>query len=322
MPLQVFLTTGATMDSVLLPLAAAILFLSLQLFVPQKDTHLTTFMRYEIGLCMIALFTVALLTKFSGLLLLSIPPIVGFLMPTRQVFRARMRNVGFALLTGFIAIALVSPYYFHRYYQTSGKFFPSNNDYITSIGLHQAANRVHRDEAGLRFFTNMLRPGKFDVVDHPEWRDAQEPRLVDAWKDVWRPDSALGRMSANTRSMTIWYLLVMPWLVGAGCILYLLNGLKNGRTMWWLFGVVLLIFSLIEIAALIKFTYDYPWISYNPLKACYIAPAIWIFAYFLSQYFSLPNVLFGNTSVSRKMESAGFLVVGAFVLVNYLLPVY
>lgn len=331
LPIQVYLATSINIDVLLLALASVVLCFSLQLYwegepapwVGKRSEWWARRLIIVMALCS------AILTKFSGILLLALPLLVALTAPRRAggalpvavtPWRtpALWQRCGSALAMAAVAIVIVSPHYMHRYYRTAETFFPGNADVFE--GVHQREAREARDRSLPDFFLGMFLPPKAAAESH-EFRDMSVPRLLETWRDLWRRDVWLGVQPPLSQVVTGVYLRITPYLLLIGVGVLLLRRPRD--VVWRRLGLVLLLFSVLLLLALVKYTYDFPWGGAVLMKGIYVAPIAWLVGYLLVGVLELGR--FAPALLARREEMvhrSALVLIGGFTLVNHILPVY
>lgn len=312
LPINVFLSHAIAMDAVIMACAGLTFLFSMRLlWLPITPGH-----TWDRILPLGVILAAALFTKFSGLLLLAVPFLFAFASPLRGKFRTHMMHAVCAVVLGMV---LVAPYYIFRYALPMGTLLPNNAD-ITQP-KEEAAARVVRDTDRLGFVLGMFTPSGAPT-GNPQFRDMEHARLVETWRDVWRQDLWLGKEETLPWLLSAWYLRWMPFLCLASATL-MLFAFRRLPQLWKNLGVVFLGIFVIEILALMQYTFNFPWGGAVLMKGIYVAPATFFLAYILMG----PVVLFTllPKSVARLGRVGVFftlILVGTFVLLNHLLPVY
>ena len=266
MPIQTYLATAQTLDAVVYGWAGLVLAVSLRLMWPTRaaaGASLSSGGAWRWAV-LVAALALAMLTKFSGVVLLSIPVLVALL--ARR--RARRHMIA-ALAACAVAVALVAPYYYFRNYREQGVFFPNNVSWLRPAEL--AAARSRRDEDRLHFALEMLSPAP-QAREHEDYADDKIPRMHDTWRFFWIGSSVL---DGGHRSYLISraYLPWMPWLLLAGALGFYAR--RRSKLPWIRAGTLFFAIALVQAAALFKFNYDAPYAPWIGVKALYIAPASW-----------------------------------------------
>lgn len=305
-PMSVFLAYSVNLDAIVFACAVAVLRSSIVLLWSQhkKDRK----HQFEECCFLFTALVFALFTKFSGILLFGIPPLVFFVGLVR---RRKMRYIGVTAAALSLSVALIFPYYYLRYYVPEGTFFPSNTEWVDAAGQAAAHKSVEEDPVG--FIVKLLSPTP--VHDGPEGRaarDLQHPRLTDTWKDFWMQDLWMGKQSAAARYLGAFYYYAMAAAVIAGILLFFLRPRK--KSLFGDIGLVLLFFGGCSLFTLSYYTFQHPWGGCVPTKAIYIAPILLTIAYFLTVAFS--------TVKSPQMRDNMLVILAFFMVLHAVLPVY
>ncbi len=304
LPLITFVGSSINLDSIIFACACATLYYSVCTFWSREPsaTHM-------IGL--VTALAVAFLTKFSAMVLLSIPVIAASMAANGKPLIARLEMAAAACAA---ALLLVFPYYFTRYYRSEGHFLVSNTDFFVAEGV--AESRQKRDANPAAFLGDL-----FHTPDAPmeiTARDYGTIRLSDTWRDFWIRDAYLGPSSPKTLAIGLVELHAAVWLLLAGFSVYLLG--KERRTAWNRLGGLLLPFAALTLVALIWYLYQTPFADWGPAKGIYVTPAVLGLGYLLASSLSTPlrGALWRGAAPRLALTGA----LAAFVIVNHLTPVY
>lgn len=311
-PLQIYLLTSVNLDVLILALASVVLYCSIRIFWKHQKS-------WELSLGLLTALAVALLTKFSGWILLSIPLLCALTKPRGlldegvSMFRHLRHPLRTATLTLFSVTILTFPYYHHRYFASTGTFFPSNTD--TWIGEH----REKRDEAPFTFIKNVL----FAPKAHAEGTALEAfrfegLRLYDIWNSFWARSTDFADQSETSRTISRLYLTTTPFLAIIGLVLALCTA-RRRPSAWNRLSIVLLSFTLIQFLALLWYIYQNPYGDWIPAKAAYIAPAMLGIGFLLAQPFA-PFTSF--TPKRTLLQTALFALIALFIVINHSIPVY
>ena len=298
-PLQIYMATSINLDAIIVACACATLYCSVRIFWCENTRE----QRIRLVFGLIAILAFSLLTRFSGLLLLAIPPLVAFFRPTFNFPR-----LAAATCLGIFALTIASPYYINRYYKTEGVFLPSNND--GWIEPYQA----HRDKDRLTFVLNQL----FAPLANAEGTalkdfDFAGIRLFDTWNSIWARSTWFRAQNPLSIIVSMIYIASMPILLFGGLIASH-KYRHRSPPLWMALGYTLLTFSLLQLLASITFVYDKPYAPWHPAKAIYIAPIVFGIGYLLS------NNLYACRSVRAWKAVLG--CVALFTIINHTIPVY
>jgi len=313
-PLQIYLATSINLESIILSATAGILYCSVRLFwgkqplAEQIPKHPATFATYATATVSLLLF--AMMTKFSGLLLFAIPPLVAAL---GKINRRWIQKMIIACALCFIGLGIAFPYYYLRYEKTEGSFFPNNGDWIIKDALIEA--RQKRDENPVLFFVNFFEPSP--VHSEPEkgirHRDYDVLRFSDTWRDIWIKDQFLGDTKKSAEWIGVGYLWIFPMLMLIALPTFLLGFLNPSP--WHKLGIVLLEFGALQMFAFIAYMYAHPFAGWGPAKGIYIAPVVWVIGF-------LVGTLFGEGELPLWRRIVLFVLIIVFVIVNHVIPVY
>lgn len=175
LPIQLFLASSINLDVLTAGCAALTLYLSVRLC---WDETLDRQARLTFATAIAVVIAASMLIKFSGLLLVTIPVLTALAHP-----KTSFRLVSVAGAAALVGLLLVSPYYVSRYYQQTGRFFPTNLEIFAQSEI--AAARAARDSDRLSFFLNMVAPSPVHGSANTVLRDRDTMRLADVWQDVW-----------------------------------------------------------------------------------------------------------------------------------------
>jgi hypothetical protein len=322
LPIQIYLARSINMDALVYAEACAVLYYSLRVFfVEECSFHTNQTLRKSV---MLLIFLVlGLFTKYSGLLLLCIPlllAVVSVSPPSSIISRSVFHRLGVACGIGALMIAIEFPYYFERNYKPEGQFFPINMD-LEEYGKQEVMAQQERRDADRIAFLREFLWGNSPDASRIQDRDQRNVRLLNTWKDVWSANKHNIQQSGLSLALSTMYANLSLVFLGLGCT-YLLVRLSRW-TVWDRLGYVFLIFSLVEIAALIFYAYKYPHAIGVTNKGIYIAPALLGFGYLIT----LIGYCAGNIHIPRSLSGniiAGFAIVclAMFLTLNAIIPVY
>ena len=336
-PIQISALTSINLDGIVLAMATAVLCASVHIFWPDtvfEDAHqperplplhfgmqdpIVQSQMHNYAIAIIALCTAlagAALTKFSGVLLLAIPVFVSWAQPYGHGWwkRCTVGAAGCAL-----AIAIVFPYYHTRYYMQEGRYFPLNTEWDAGGAVQDAIAQREQDPG--KFFTDLFSPSPVHAAQGITHPDDQTNRLADMWRDFWVRRISTGETTHSALRMGLLYMLLAPWLMLVGFILFLRNITR--RNAWVRLGWVLLAFSLLQLAAMIHYIYRIPFAGWVPAKGLYVLPSIWGITYLIVNAFLdhrlIPKPLRGSLPKLQHVLMAAVLM---FVAINHGIPVY
>ncbi len=304
MPIQQYLQTSMNLDVLVLCGATSVLWCSVRL------CWLSPSAKQKLWLHALLWSSIVLtvMTKYSGVLLVSIPLFAAAFSP-----RKIPRRLWFTLLlTLTLAGAATFPYYYLRYERPFHTFFPNNGDWLNG-GAQQDA-RLKRDADLPAFFRNVLLSDPFRP-ERVAWRDDKELRLWNAWWDFW-----VGIFAAPGKEKSVG--LAELYLATLGCLLGLVTFLRQ-RTVdvpWRRFGWVLGGIAAVFVLSFIAYLYQNPFTGWGPVKGVYVAPAVYVVAFLLSEILLLPPFAFFVRKAWGQRLLLAFLAM--YILVNLTLPVY
>ncbi|HLD71124.1 MAG TPA: hypothetical protein VI873_00735 [Candidatus Peribacteraceae bacterium] len=311
-PLQIYLATSINLESIILSATAGILYCSVRLFwgkqplAEQIPKHPATFATYATATVSLLLF--AMMTKFSGLLLFAIPPLVAAL---GKINRRWIQKMIVTCALCFIGLGIAFPYYYLRYEKTEGTFFPYNGDWIIEGAMQES--RTKRDENPVRFFVDAFEVSPVHLKDGLRFHDSEVIRLLDVWRDFWLKDQFLGGTSKMAEIVGIGYMWSFPMLILIALPTYLLG--LHTRSMWNKLGGVILAFATLQFIAMVLYVYKNPFPGWGPNKGMYIAAAMWGIAFLI-------GTLFGEGPLPLWRRLLLLLLLLTFVIVNHVIPVY
>lgn len=321
LPVQLHLYTSINLDVSLLAVASCILYLSLRTFWFPPASRWARF-------CLFAALVIALsagmLVKFSGMLLLPLPPLAVL------VFGPRPKRIAVACLAGVVACLLVLPYYGNRYYAATGTLLPNNADIFEGQRIEEA--RAARDADRWGYVARMLTPDPSPETTDPAHRDYGAMRLSDTWRDVWSADNVqVSFMTPPTRAAARVYLALAPVAFLSGIIGWLLwmrgrkSRLSGHDARRRAFGLLLLAVAAVQLAGLLNHMYSAPAAEWRSGKVVYVAPALLALGWMLA-HAGIPLSGIARTVLGQRAKPLGAAVVviaaAAFMFANHLVPVY
>ena len=318
-PLQIFLSTSAGLDIFILTTTAATLCISIFLW---WSPMVSGWRRMLLLAALSITLAIALLTKFNGVILISIPIFVALMANEKKI-----RSASSAFVLVCIALALVSPYYLLRNYAQEGTLFPNNVHWLQE-GHHAEAIKA-RDADTWKFFRHLLSPsldGFFPRMDRAwEFRhhDVSSPRLADTWKGFWIANRNPLWQSRPSILMSVRYLQAAVYLVMIGFFVFIWRIFRSISEQWTRLGVILFAYSSLSLVALISYVYNGPYAGYYPTKSVYVASLIWMIAYVIIEACRFLSVPFRKwVPLQRIATVIAFILLGLFVFINHMLPVY
>lgn len=336
-PIQLSIATSVNLDVIIMAFAAATLYGAVRFLWPHEafsDAHpqyvlalrfhhrdpLQKNHRHETVLAVlgsVAAITCATLTKFSGVLLLGLLPLVALAQPFHRKWFGRCALGATACA---MAVAFVFPYYYARYYIPEGKFFPLNTEWAAKEETERAIAK--RDEDRTQFFKDLFQLHPAYAATDPEYSDGETNRLWDAWRDFWIRNTRTGQVkSAAAFDFGLLYMHIALWLLPGGLVVFLQRARR--KTAWIRLGWVIVGFALIQVAALVQYIYRIPYAGYGPAKGLYILPFVWAIAYLIVTAFQdqriVPKALRGSVP---KLKVVLMTAVWMFVVINHTIPVY
>lgn len=322
LPLQVFMAHTLSLDVIVFAFGCAVLYASVALFSNTKEP-LPPNKRYAFAAIIVLSIFLGLMTKFSALVTVAIPVLAACAFQGRNLLHRKpeaLRALGMASLLTALGLAMAFPYYHLRYYQTTGTYFPHNGAFFQE---EYSRGQRSRDEMGLKYLWELLRPSELSRVN-PHWRDIETNRLPDAWKDMWIRDVYLGSPNPLSMRVSIWYLRIMPWALLLGAIAFAAKVLgRKERREWAAFGLVLIVFSLLQVAALLSYMWKHACSVCYSSKAIYIAPATLGIAFLLVELLDARPLASGRREkVLRCWEWFLICALAVMVAAHHVIPVY
>ncbi len=306
MPIQNYLQTSLNLDSLILFYSTVILYASVRLFwLPPESDH----SRNKVWLILGITLTAGLFTKFSGVLLPSIPILAAFLSPQRASYKEVWRPL---LQTLMVVFVLTFPYYYIRYQRTEHRFFPINVDWYASE--EQEAARKKRDTDIPRFFRTLLLNNPVTTQNFA-WKRVERLRIWDLWWDFWVGIEPLYGLNLKV-ALSELYLAAIGFLLGIfSCLLR-----KPRELQWERLGSVLLGLAAVLVCTQILYAYQHPYIIWVPLKGIYVAPMLLGASFLIAQSLFLhPLSLLTNTHLGRRLLMGGICL---YMLLNFMIPLY
>ena len=336
-PIQLSIATSVNLDVIVVAFAAATLYGAVRFLWPhaafsdahpqyilplrfhhsdphQKNNYYDTTLAV---LCSVTAIACAALTKFSGVLLLALLPLVALAQPFHRKWFQRCALGATACA---MAMAFAFPYYYARYYIPEGKFFPLNTEWTVKEETERAIAK--RDEDRTQFFKDLFHLHPAYAATDPEHSDGEINRLWDAWRDFWIRNMRTGQLRSDAAlKVGLLYMHIALWLLPAGLLLFLQR--VRRRTSWIRLGWVIVGFSLIQVAALVQYIYRIPYAGYGPAKGLYILPFAWGIAYLIVTAFQDQRLLPHRFRPWIPIMQRGAMgLVALFVIVNHAIPMY
>jgi 4-amino-4-deoxy-L-arabinose transferase-like glycosyltransferase len=272
LPMMTYLGSAQTSDSIMYGWSAVILYVCVRLtWSRRRDTEAPSWRTWLGWAGLVALMAIAMLSKFSGVLLLCLPLLAALLAPHRVWLHLRS-----AIVACVLAVALVFPYYYVRNYREQHTFFPTNTSWLRADAVRAA--QAKRDENRFKFILAMLTPSAVDP-DHEEVFDTKVPRLYDTWRYVWIGSDQLGP-SSDSLAISRHYLVWAPWICLAGLVALVRR--RRRLLLWGRAGVLFGGIAAIQVAALSKLAYDVAFAEWLYVKPVYIAPAAWFLGFLMT----------------------------------------
>lgn len=259
-------------------------------------------------------FACAMMTKVNGLVAFGVPFLIIFV---RRGIPGLRREFVAPLVAAAIGVVIVSPYYYHHFYQTEGKVMPISIDWERPNEL--AHERMKRDRAPVEFFLHMIR------IPAQDSANPQKPELDSfislVWTQTWKRDIWLGKQPEPSLSVSNTYAKLFTWTLLAGTLYFFVRRRHIPRD-WLHVGWVLLGISVVFSCAALSFAWQYPMFDWRVFKAKYMSPALFWILYATAIMLADSWVLTSKSRWVRWLENASLLFLLSFVFVNHLLPVY
>ncbi len=323
LPIQIYLARSINIDVIVYAQACAVLYLSLLLFYNRNTRILSRNAQFKYGGVLLLCLIMAIMTKYSGLLLLTIPVLVVLVAPTQSghvMSRGRFINLLIAACIGLGAVAIAFPYYHERYYKQTEQFFPTNMDLERYNKRFVAAKERQEDWEFLSFTRNLLASSSRNAPLMQD-RDQNTVRLFNSWRDLWSGSKHNVEQSEASLRLSILYADIAFWLIWAG-IIYFYMDICN-KSDWHRLGIVLILFGFMQLLALVAYTYRYPHPLGIPNKGIYIAPALLGFGYIICNMAAfIGNIRAPKGLVGLVVCYISCAALIAFILCNALMPVY
>ncbi len=312
-PLQFYLQHSINMDATLVFWGALILYCSAALFAPGKARLVRTTLLLSAGI--IAAIALGLYSRFTMVLLVPVPLVAAVLLARPG---ERLRRSAGALLLCAAGMALIFPYYQHRYYRTEGTLFPVNTEWLAQDELTQ--KRSKRDQDPAAYVTRMFLPSPLHLQHGITVRDYDMPRMLDVWRDFWiREGVFFMEPSVITETIGIVLLVVSTVLCLHGLLVFLWG--QRRRPEWRAFGWILLTIGAAFALAMVRLCYLYP--AFGSSKGVYVAPLLWPVAYLLAESLTaLPHSPFGAAEKNHWSRLALSVFLALFIGMQVMFPAY
>lgn len=265
MPLISAMGFTVSIDVIILALTTAAILLTCRIFFP--NTHTRSLIRNADCAMLVAVLTIALYSKFSGLTLLPIPIVAAMMTKIRTP-----KNIALSCCLVSSAILLAMPYYYHRNYKSTGQLFPSNVEFFAPFELQFSINDIKKDPIHYTAKLFEFPFGRLADEEYLDWNPKQA-RMYDVWVEFWLYNRNF-LSSFPQDDLSKFLLHVMPWIVVFGfCIIA--ASLLRSRSFEREHAFAFLIFFVagINFAAYIYYLYHNPYPAWRPTKGIYIAPA-------------------------------------------------
>lgn len=255
-----------------------------------------------------------MMTKVNGLVAFGLPFLIILI---RRGLQGLRREFVAPLVAAAIGVVIISPYFYHHFYQVEGKVMPISIDWERPSEL--ALERQKRDQAPLKFFLHMIR------IPTQDSADPQKPELDSfismVWTQTWKRDSWLGKQPEPSLSFSNAYAHFFTWTLLAGTGYFFVRRRQIPRD-WADVGWLLMGITVVFSAAALSFSYQYPMFDWRVFKAKYMSASLFWIIYATCIVFA--DTWFTNSKWRgvRWLEHASLLALLSFVFINHLLPVY
>lgn len=275
-PLMVFISVNINLDIIIFAITILVLGYAIRAYWLEQSRRQYVLLHIWILIALV----LGMLTKFSGLLLFAIPFLVAICNSNRQQLKLHIAS---SLAVSIFAAAAILPYYTVRYYKQTGSFFPSNTEWIIPDEM-QAAKEA-RDADTAAFTKALFSPTSVHKDEGYTFRDYDNIRLSDTWRDFWVKDQYLGPTTTAAENTGVWLMKLSPLalVLGLGIFLFARKRVSPFMSLGW----VLLLYSTVILGAFVKYLYDTPLAAWGPGKGIYIAALCLPIAYLLTQAFTL-----------------------------------
>lgn len=263
---------------------------------------------------LVILLALGLFTKYNGLLAFSLPFTIILV---RRGPLALGSESFLPITVSIIALAIVAPFYYSRYYQVEHEWMPAAMEWQKTREL--TATRAKRDAAPRAFLAHMLRILTESIADAP--RPVMDSFVHSIWFHTWKRDKWLGKQPEPSLTVSNCYVRFFPYVLLLGTLLFLL-GPRHGPKEWRQLGWVLLATTALFTVAAIAFAWKYPIWGWRVFKAKYMSPAILWVAYAAAMPLSLPRFARSQSTWRSWAEALALVALLVFMFVNHILPVY
>lgn len=320
------MATSINLDALIFAFTSILVLVSGHLlWFPEEKTRLQ---KWLLAVLAVLCIVFAMLTKFSGLLLAAIPGLFVIAWVDRIPFRKWIKRLLAAIFLVALALAIVFPYYYYRYYKTEGSFFPTNTVWVIHDGHTNSLRR--RNANPTEFIRTFFTPEvsfffpKHENISTLRTHAAGIPRLSDTWEDFWIADISPIPQAWKSVLTSLQYLQIMPWLLIVGLVSVL--GIAWRIDIWARMGVVFFMYGSVQLAALFRYVYQNPDAGFKPTKAIYIVSVVWL----LGLIISAPSWFIDRIPSSRPAFKMAKFILGTAILIcvvifmttNHILPVY
>ena len=317
LPLYVWLAIETGYDAVVLAWFMLALSLSVSLFwqpVGQRALRrISLWLRFA---ALVAVLLAGLYTKYSGLMAFALPFIVVWVRRGPRAFARESWLPGAACV---MAIVIIAPFYYNRYYKAEHEWMPAAMKWQKQAEI--AVTRQKRDADPYAFLLHMLRIPDERLSDSK--RPVMDSFIHSIWFHTWKRDKWLGPQPEPSLSVSNAYATGFAYLVLFGSVAFLLRPPRfrepeELREVGWILLAITAIFSISALA----FAWKYPVWGWRVFKAKYMAPGIlWVSFAAWVPIGQIRSLIRSSTQL-RILDGCATLALLAFMLTNHLLPVY
>jgi hypothetical protein len=307
LPLHIFLIKTINLDTIIFACAILALYSSIQLV--WKSEHFVTY-----SFVLAFALTVAIFTKFTGIMLFSIPLFV--MITFRLKSKIHYERYAACAIACACALIIAFPYYFTRYYQPFGSFFPHNEDYFAPEMVARA--RAVRDADRLQLFIDLFKRSPAQRSESVIVRDQEKVRLFDTWRDFWVKERYFGSPSTFSLRVATYYVYGMPFLLLLGFLSFIWYSFRKD-SVWYKLGDVLFSVCIIQFLGLLYHIYNDPTSIFYPGKAIYIVPATMGIGFLIACPLLMTQAFSDSFAhVRTKIEYAALTLTCIFIVFNHL----
>ncbi len=311
LPMTVYLARSVNMDVFVLAQAAATLYFSVRLCTNSGPLD-----RTAAGGAVVAL-ALSLLSKFSGILLLGIPPLIALVLADSRKQAMRLFLVGCAV--SGLAVSMVSPYYVGRYYVQTGKLLVSNMDLPRYRSARLQSQYVLRDQDRIGFLRDYLF-GNDPEAPGMDDRDQKHARMINTWKDFWAGNNRnLKQSSLSVALSTVYANLAVLFMAAGACVW---AARHKRRTAFDRLGTAFILLAIVHVLFITTYGYVYPHTRGVTNKGIYIVPAIYGLGYLVALAATAIPFSKPTSRWYAPLKVTLMTMLAAYMVLNAALPVY